>query len=333
MRRRLFRSLLLLLGSTAAGADPFILPPVAEAEPVITVNQPSGTGPSLNGTGTFDGVARLLITKAAGSFTCSGSLLLSGRHILTAAHCANGLLGAQATFLGTTTQSISVLSALVFPGYNPLDVTDPRDIAILTLGTEVFGYSRYDIYRGSSEVGQVGTLVGYGREGDGTGSLPGSSGTRRQANNFIDGIWSYGSLAFDFDNFSPDNLGNTPPTTIDPFGTCYASPQTGVAGEGMIAPGDSGGPLFLAGLVAGVHSWGGTDGPDCGDTYLGVDGNGQPTYLDSSWGEVAGDVRVSDYSDWIDSFMVPEPSTFFLLGFGLAGVGVAARRKNRQPHN
>lgn len=338
MRRLLFRSaLLLLLGSTAAGADPFII----EADNLITVNQMSGSGPSLNGTSTYDGVSLLTISRTDGTFLCSGSLLLSGRHVLTAGHCLSGtVLSISASFLGTSTQTVAVASGEVHPDYT-FNTTDPRDLAMLTLASEVFGYSRYDINRSLFEGGLAATVVGYGREGNGnTGSVPGTAGQRREANNVVDGYWNQNaytgmsSLAFDFDNFgfepSVDTLGTcfgddetviTPSTfytSATPGGAGALLTQTGVAGEGMIANGDSGGPLFLTGLIAGVHSWGGAYGAPCGDGTN-----------NSSWGDVAGDVRVADYSEWIDSFMVPEPSSFLLLAAGLTVLRSAVRRRHR----
>jgi hypothetical protein len=342
MHRPFFRAaLLILLGSSAVSADPFIV----EADSLITVNQTSGSGPSLNGTSTYDGVSLLTIQKTTGTFLCSGSLLLSGRHVLTAGHCLSGtVLGISATFYGTgAPQSFAVTSSVAHPAYT-FAVTDPRDIGLLTLVTEVFGYSRYDINRGLDESGEVATLVGYGREGNGnTGNVPSTAGQRREASNVVDGYWNQSayagmsSLAFDFDNFgfapARDTLGTCTGgpgfyTSATPGGAASLVAQTGVAGEGMIAPGDSGGPLFLAGLIAGVHSWGGAYGVPCGDAVN-----------NSSWSDIAGDVRISDYADWLDQFgiapvsepaPVPEPATILLLAPGLVGVGLRARQRRNQ---
>jgi len=337
---RPFAPLLALLGVFAVPgfvcAEPFVLPADATVEPAITINALAGTGPSLNGSSVLDGVVRIffdqnqdLIYGNGGDTICSGSLLMNGYSILTAGHCVDEMIalgfGAQVGFLGAATQLFTTTTALLFPGYSGV-ANDPRDIALLQLPAEVAGVARYDIYRGFDEVGQGVTLAGYGRSGNGTGTT-GSSGTRRQVNNTIDGLWGFAptspffgltSLAYDFDNpgFAP---------AIDPFGTCFGVPQAGVAGEGMIAPGDSGGPLFIAGRIAGVHSWGGTNGAACGDTYGGVN---------SSWGEFGGDTRVSLFASWIDAHTlsdtepVPEPVSVLLLASGLAGLAAARRRQS-----
>lgn len=327
--RLLLGSALLLVGAATAAADTIALPADVIGGHAITVNQTSGAGPSLNGTTTWDGVARLIfdlntngIYGDVGDSGCTGALLFGGFSILTAGHCVDDMIAlaasAQVSFLDATVQTYLATTALMFPGYTGA-VGDPRDLAMLTLSSQVVGVSQYGLYRLMDEAGKSGTLVGYGRGGNGaTGSTPGF-GTRREANNLVDGYWfdpMYGgldSLAYDFDafGFSPAR---------DAFGTCFAAPQTGVAGEGMIAPGDSGGPFFIDGLIAGVHSWGGTFGTACGD----VD-----SLLNSSWGEVAGDTRVSLFADWIDGHTVPEPGTLLLLAAGLAGTARAARSRGR----
>jgi hypothetical protein len=69
--------------------------------------------------------------------------------------------------------------------------------------------------------------------------------------------------------------------------------------EGLIAPGDSGGPAFINDAVAGVASYitslstPGTR-PDVNDT------------TDSSYGEIAGFQRVSSNQQWIDQSLRAE---------------------------
>jgi hypothetical protein len=64
--------------------------------------------------------------------------------------------------------------------------------------------------------------------------------------------------------------------------------------EVMTAPGDSGGPTLINGQVAGITSFAATVGT--GDSVA---------RLNSSFGEIGGDTRVSVFASWIDSIIPP----------------------------
>jgi hypothetical protein len=80
------------------------------------------------------------------------------------------------------------------------------------------------------------------------------------------------------------------------------------ADEVGLAGGDSGGPMFIGGAIAGVN-WS-TAQPPIGDVN---------SFLDASWGEASFFMRVSYNRDFIltatngTAMFVPEPSTLFLL--------------------
>ena len=134
------------------------------------------------------------------------------------------------------------------------------------------GADSYEIYRDDDEAGQRATLVGYGRTGAGcpvAGNAPGSiagGNNRRSGFNTVDRVAGT-TLRFDLDN---------------------------VPGEVISAPGDSGGPAFLDGQVAGVSSY----------SNMQVRGwYGQPGRQDDALGATAGYTEVSQFANWIDGIV------------------------------
>jgi secreted trypsin-like serine protease len=264
--------------------------------------------------------------------TCSGTLFEPTlTYVLTAAHCASGL---QAS-INTNSAYVSwqnnggnnrlVQSFTIDPNYNSTTFSD--DIAILKLASpapSTFAY--YPIYTGSSELGQNFTLAGYGDSGTGTTGIdPNYSYTQhilRQGQNTFDGMGST-DLYYDFDNGTSQN-------------NAFAGTNTGVRDasgnliEATIAPGDSGGPSFLAVNgqleIAGIHSFTGcfaTQGSCSVPPAI-------SPLLNSSFGDYAADTRVSLYTGFIDSYTganAPEPGTFGILGLGLGALGLLRRRR------
>ena len=243
----------------------------------------------------------------------SGSLLVSGVHILTAAHVVFDEAGAplpaeniRVTFLlpNDTRVSYAVSQNTVHYSYAG-DPTRETDLAILTLAAMAPGeVERYDIYRGGGEIGSVQTTVGYGTIGTGYTGNQNPDGSYRfdpendkrfgqnkyEANASILGPeYNPNTLLYDFDSGSRlyDTLGVH-------FG--YNDLGLGASLEATSAQGDSGGPAFIAGKIAGVVSYGGAHAFGLGSTdYNDID--------DCSFGEISVDVRVSAYADWIDSIV------------------------------
>ncbi|GAA6617930.1 trypsin-like serine protease [Scytonema sp. NUACC26] len=279
----------------------------------------------------FDGVVDLLIKSDTENFGCSGSLLTSGRHILTAAHCftdgnQNIITNSIKVFFDLPTGSTSRKSANLF--IHP-DWTDDfsiinGDIAIVELASEApITAERYDIYRTTDEFGKIGIKVGYGNSGHGNEGDVSWDGLKRLGKNIYDAPGEMLStlpqlatfpvpsavLAYDFDNGLPAN---------DAFGMYFNISDTGLGlDEVNSAPGDSGGPTFINGLIAGITSFGTCYAyPECSGSDI-------DNILNSSFGEFSGDTRVSTYANWIDSILsrpatVPEPRTIgavLLAGF------------------
>jgi hypothetical protein len=303
---------------------------------------PPGTA-ILNQSGlTVDGIVKLITTFGSTSYGCTGALLADHYDILTAAHCvdpnANGVLPNSATaYFYTSTEgnfSRSAVSYAVNPGWNG-DSFFGGDLALIRLNLLVPGdVPGYNLYNGTGELTlssgstPVITLAGYGLSGLGTTGESSSSypfGTRRQGLNRYDTTadtfgGSSGVLLGDFDDGT---------TTHDAFGYGSVFPNTDsdivdLNSEVMLAHGDSGGPSFLNGQIVGVHSF-----LTCFSTLANPNACAVPPAvspsLNSSFGQIYGDMRVSSYATWITQNEVPEPGTLMML-IPAMGLLLAARR-------
>jgi len=323
--------------------------PRAEAGPLAPVQQRIATvdDPDNHITTEFDGVGRLF---GPPFHTCGASLLATGKHLLTAGHCFfdlnTGIKHATTDFTIEIGDGLFVTPEKFHlrPDFDLFRVDN--DIAIIELA-EVLPdtITRYDIYRDSDEFGKIGTKVGFGGHGTGDTGVPlvGSSFDDQQRagqntydapgellNGLIPGftILPGTQLVFDFDNGLPENdaLG-----TI--FGADYADLGLGI-NEVNSAPGDSGGPTFIDGLIAGLTSYGfgGAIATEFGPLIIpevqATDVT--PDITDSSFGEISVDTRVSPYARWIDNVLagkgvsIPEPSA--VVGLIAVGSGLLLKR-------
>jgi hypothetical protein len=288
----------------------------------------------------YDGVPRLLLPNSDGNtYLCSGALLPTGQHVLTAAHCVTDLFGndallggGTATFAGDSgSEIINIIDFEVHPLYDG-DFIKGNDIAILILENAASGdIVRYNYDISGDAVGQVVTKVGYGFGG--YFSL-GWDGNNYPLDIKRDGINEYDAHAdvmyqslglnansdyvpeaiyqYDSDNNNSSN---------DAFGFFLGISDSGQGiNEVISAPGDSGGPSLvdttddgIPDTVVGISSYGitleYTRGPfprtsDC--TTTGIGPGGDSPILDSSCGEFAGDTKVSRYSDFIVSVLTPD---------------------------
>ncbi|BDV02030.1 hypothetical protein TDMWS_21150 [Thermodesulfomicrobium sp. WS] len=247
----------------------------------------------------FDGV----VYVHAQGFAGTGTLLPDGRHVLTAAH----VVEENGTILwplnvevdgpwGSTT--IAVHRVAVHPLFDLFN--ENHDLAILELTSPApVTAERYPIYREEDELGRTFTLVGYGEPGTGLQGTAVGGPTKIWGQNRFDadmaalnakGLLAWTpkpgvQLAADMDSGS---------VLRDALGKLLGVSHLGLgASEAIITPGDSGGPAFVDGKIAGVASygaslWTSSAHPDIDDTVNG------------SFGEVAGWQRVSVHQQWID---------------------------------
>jgi hypothetical protein len=262
----------------------------------ISVFPEPGGGPNdfITGNDSYTGVAILTM----GYVHCSGSLLWTGQHILTAAHCLDeGVIpsATTATFRYSGGTMVVNGAQITIPAQWTGDPNDGWDWAILTLVSPVTNplIDRYEINTDpADDWGEI-TIVGFGIGGTGeTGQDPVNYpfGTRRVGENEAEGYWvgvgpgGDATLVYDFDG----NGVNT-----------FGSVGLGAGHEVVITSGDSGGPSFRDGKIVGVHS------------TISVFG-----YPWAQYGDIGTDTRVSSYAqELLDS--VPEPSALILFSLGL----------------
>ncbi len=312
--------------------------------------------------GDYSGVVEL---DLSGGDVCTGTLLTSGRHILTAAHCfettehtgrptltPNARKVTAIFHLRKDTAAFPVEAIFVYPEWQNLESSN-GDLAIVQLFEQAPEEAqRYELYRGDDEVGQVFTRVGFGSQSTGQrGEVAldkdDLTPVMRFGQNQYDALGevfnepdtapeSYvepgQQLVYDFDSGKAEN---------DAFGAEFGWPNLGLGDREIgSSRGDSGGPAFIDGKIAGISSTGLSPDQENIDVTW-------PN--DTSFGEYFFDTRVSAFTGYIDQVVAgdipqptPTPSNIPSLGLA-AGVPltigaatwalVAKAKNNRKQQN
>lgn len=305
------------------------------AQAIVSVDDPDN-----HLTTDFNGVGQLFGPEL---YACGASVLGTGRHVLTAAHCAfdrftGEIYKPKELMLDFGIgEAFNIKKFILHPEYNFFDPN--YDIAVFELAEELpEEIDRYDIYRGDDELGKIGDKVGYG------GHSTGAEGVnildpeafdyqKRTGNNVyeaggdilndlfvIPGFPDFSlipetTLIYDFDNGESGN---------DVFGQLFDMENLGLGiNEVNASWGDSGGPMLINGKIAGITSL--LFGDDWIPALEGID---QIPDTNGSFGEIVVDARVSYYAEWVDKVTVPEPSTLVGL-MSVVGSGLMLKRKKR----
>jgi len=266
-------AVLATIATLSCGAFFFVLATPSALAGVIRHDRPDDAYRAL--ADGYDSVGMFLGSTGSSRYLGSGTLIADD-WVLTAGHNVDSAQSLDFIIGGQRYEAANWIAHPLWDG----DLGKGYDIALVQLESTVAGIDPAERFRGSGEAGAIATSVGFGRSGDGLTGATTSAGTKRAGQNTVDrfGRGSGGRILLsDFDDpmFGDAKLlsGDSPALDL----------------EYLIAPGDSGGGLFLDSpsgpLLAGVHSF--------GAAYDGT--------LNSDYGDLSGHIRVSRFNDWIDA--------------------------------
>jgi hypothetical protein len=214
----------------------------------------------------------------------SGVVLAGGQYILTAAHLfTSNFALSDLTITDAMGKRVGMAQAIdIHPGWDNNRSSYNHDLALIKLThSTLLSNQGYEVYRGSSEIGQTFMRVGYaGTElvkGENTydaytDMLNTKDGSRIRLNT---------QLLYDYDDGTPAH---------DALGLLFNVNNLGLgSSESISQPGLSGAPTFINNQIAGIGSY-----------IFRSDLSDVNSVIDSSFGEMGSDMRVSAQADWID---------------------------------
>jgi hypothetical protein len=206
----------------------------------------------------------------------SGVLLAGGQYILTAAHLFNTDALPSDLIINTNVHATAIY---IHPNWRNDPSNYNHDLALIKLDHPLTG--GYEIYRGTSEIGQTFTRIGYvGNQ------LVERQNTYDAYTNIVNPLWgntveAKTQLLYDYDDGTPAH---------DALGVLFNVNNLGLSsGESISQPGLSGAPTFIKNQIAGIGSY-----------IFRSDATDVNSVVDSSFGEMGSDMRISAEADWID---------------------------------
>lgn len=221
-------------------------------------------------------------------------VLIAPQWVITAAHAIPAHSGLRQVAIGGIARDVK--RVVMHPGYKTLPqalidqamasgeamlvvvfLSSSDDIALVQLDQPVTDVAPVAIYEGSDEPGRVVKIVGKGATGTGaTGHDPGGPNRTELRRAFNEVTSAYGRW----------------------FCYVFDEPPSALPLEGMLGNGDSGGPLLVRvddqWLLAGLASW------------KVVQGNVM-TARPGRYGQIACNVRMSHYAEWIEGVLSGQP--------------------------
>jgi hypothetical protein len=222
------------------------------------------------------------------------------------------------------------MGARIMPGWGD----SLAHLAVVELDqTAPAGVPRYPLYGARDEVGKPVVLVGYGIMGHG------STGAIESAHMKRAGLNRFEALGEDIDlrHIGTDERLLPGVIIVTDFDSGLDANNTlwldqGItsdlgfgADEAFGALGDSGGPVFIDGAIAGVMAW--ASGFATGDATA--------DSFDSSWGELSFDTCVSNFQEFIttatggQAVLVPEPGALAFAVCGAVGITMFTARSRQ----